>query len=44
MLDHIIIWAIRVVEVMFFTGLIGCVATVLLSWISILRVAFTSKD
>jgi hypothetical protein len=29
--------AMRVVEIMFFVGLAGCVTTVLLSWISVWR-------
>jgi len=29
---------------MFFAGLIGCVSVVLLSWISILKSAFSEKD
>jgi hypothetical protein len=32
-----------ILEVMFFTGLIGCVAVVIFSWISILKSAFSDK-
>jgi hypothetical protein len=33
----------RVIEVAFFTGLIGCAAVVVISWVSILKEGFT-KD
>lgn len=35
--------AMRVVEVLFFTGLVGCVSTVVLSWISVGRDSFFNK-
>jgi hypothetical protein len=35
---------IRVMEGLFFAGLSGCALVVVLSWISILRSGFTSKD
>jgi hypothetical protein len=34
----------NVLQWMFFTGLIGCFSVVLLSWISILKSAFSDKD
>lgn len=37
MLDRIGIWLMRALEVVFFTGLIGCALVVMLSWVSILN-------
>jgi hypothetical protein len=34
----------HVVEVLFFTGLIGCAVVVLLSWISIGKSSFSDRD
>jgi len=36
-------WAMRVLEVMFFTGLLGCLVVVLISWIVVGRDSFSSK-
>jgi len=37
--------AVRIVEVLFFTGLIGCACVVVISWISIFREGFSNaKD
>jgi hypothetical protein len=36
--------AVHVVEVMFFTGLIGCTLVVCISWISIFRDGFSHRD
>jgi hypothetical protein len=33
--------AIRLVEVLFFTGLIGCSAVVVISWVSIVKEGFS---
>jgi len=33
----------RILEVMFFTGLLGCVVVVVLSWISVGRDSFPDK-
>jgi hypothetical protein len=33
-------WMIRVLEVLFFTGLVGCAFAVVFSWISIFSVVF----
>jgi hypothetical protein len=35
--------AMRVVEVLFFTGLSGCAVVVILSWISVGRDSFSNK-
>jgi hypothetical protein len=37
-------WAVHVLQIMFFVGLIGCTSTVLLSWIKILRSILSDKD
>jgi len=34
-------WAIRLLECMFFLGLLGCVSTVIISWVSIVRSSLT---
>lgn len=34
-------WIIRILEFMFFAGLIGCAFVVVLSWISILKDGFS---
>jgi hypothetical protein len=36
--------AMRVLEVMFFTGLVGCALVVIISWISIFKSGFSDKD
>jgi hypothetical protein len=38
------LWSKDILEAMFFTGLIGCVGVVVLSWISILKSAFSEKS
>ena len=38
------VWAKDLLELIFFTGLIGCVAVVFLSWVSILKTAFSEKS
>jgi hypothetical protein len=40
---HMMVWAKDALQVMFFTGLIGCVAVVFLSWVSILRSIFSNS-
>jgi hypothetical protein len=35
--------AVKTVEVMFFIGLAGCVVTVILSWISVVKGCFKDK-
>jgi len=37
------IWCLRAIEVMFFTGLVGCAVVVVISWVSIVKTGF-SKD
>ena len=44
MLDMIFALGLRVLEVMFFAGLIGCAITVIMSWISILRDGLAKDD
>lgn len=38
------IWAKDLLNVMFFIGLIGCTSTVVISWISILKSAFSENE
>lgn len=40
----IAIFLIRLLEVMFFTGLAGCAVVVLVSWISIFKSGFSNED
>ena len=35
-------FAVRLVEVMFFTGLIGCASVVVISWVSIFKEGFSN--
>lgn len=37
MAEKLVLISVRVIEVMFFTGLVGCLFNVIFSWISILR-------
>jgi len=37
-------WGIELLEVLFFTGLIGCAVVVVISWISIFKSGFSDKD
>lgn len=37
-------WGKDLLEVMFFAGLIGCTSTVLMSWVSILKSAFSENN
>jgi hypothetical protein len=41
---NLMLWGKNLLEVMFFTGLIGCVGVVLLSWVSILKSAFSENS
>lgn len=41
---NLMIWAKYLLEVMFFVGLIGCTSAVVLSWISILKSAFSDSN
>jgi hypothetical protein len=40
----LMIWSKDLLEIMFFTGLIGCLSAVVMSWISILKTAFLDAD
>lgn len=40
----LMIWAKDLLEVMFLVGLIGCTSTVVISWVSILKSAFSSQS
>ena len=42
-LDKVILFAAHVLEVMFFTGVIGCALTILVSWVEILSDAFEDE-
>ncbi|HEX4577461.1 MAG TPA: hypothetical protein VH117_08925 [Edaphobacter sp.] len=44
MADTIISFVAHVLVVMFFTGLIGCVLTIIVSWIEIFSDAFTHDN
>jgi hypothetical protein len=44
MLAKLVLLSVRVIEVMFFTGLLGCVLVVVISWISIFKDGFTDQD
>lgn len=41
---HLAVGIMRVLEILFFTGLIGCAAAVVLSWIDIWKDAFSSEE
>jgi hypothetical protein len=38
------IWMMRALEVLFFTGLIGCSLVVVISWISIFKSGFSPDE
>ena len=38
------VFAMRVLEIMFLTGLLGCAVAVILSWISVGKGCFTDKS
>ena len=40
----LMLWSKDILEVMFFAGLIGCTGVVFLSWISILKTAFSANS
>jgi hypothetical protein len=40
----LMLWSKDILEVMFFAGLTGCVGVVIISWISILKSAFSEKS
>jgi hypothetical protein len=37
-----LVFAMRVIEVLFFTGLVGCATVIVISWISIFRDGFSA--
>jgi hypothetical protein len=39
----LLIWLVRIVELVFFAGVAGCVVTIALSWYSICKEEFTSN-
>ena len=41
MTHSMMVLAVRLVEIMFFSGLIGCTLVVLISWISIFKEGFS---
>jgi hypothetical protein len=44
MAAKLVLLSVRIIEVMFFTGLIGCVFAVAFSWVSILKGIFLNED
>ena len=44
MSSTIITWLARLFDVLFFAGVAGCLVTIVLSWYSIFKEEFTSKD
>ncbi len=39
----LMVWGMYVLEGMFFTGLVGCILVVLVSWVSIFKEGFSDK-
>jgi hypothetical protein len=39
----LLIWVVRIIELVFFTEAAGCVVTIVASWYSILKDEFTSE-
>ena len=44
MFHSLLVFATKVVEVLFFVGIIGCVLVVTISWISIFKEGFSKTD
>lgn len=42
--DKLILWGFKILEVMFFAGLIGCTGVVIVSWVSIFKSGFSDRD
>jgi hypothetical protein len=40
----LLIWLVRIIELLFFTGIAGRVVTIVASWYLIFKEEFTSKD
>jgi hypothetical protein len=43
MADKLILFAVHALEVMFFTGVVGCTLTILVSWVEILSDGFKDE-
>jgi hypothetical protein len=41
MTHYMMVFAVRLVQIMFFSGLIGCTLVVVISWISIFKEGFS---
>ena len=41
---NVMLWSKYILEGMFFAGLVGCVSVVLISWVSILKSAFSESS
>jgi len=44
MFHSLLVLATKVVEVLFFVGILGCVLVVTISWVSIFREGFKNSD
>jgi|KBSMisStaDraftv2_1062788.scaffolds.fasta_scaffold18744_3 hypothetical protein len=44
MFYSLLVLATKIVEVMFFVGIVGCVLVVAISWISIFKEGFSNTD
>lgn len=44
MLHSVLVLATKLVEVLFFVGIVGCVLVVAISWVSIFREGFRNSD
>jgi hypothetical protein len=43
MLFRFAVWTMRILELAFFSGIVGCALVVIFSWISILKDGFSGK-
>ena len=44
MTDRLMVWATYVLDIVFFTGLLGCATVVIVSWISIFKEGFSEDE
>lgn len=44
MLHSLLVLATKIVEVLFFVGIVGCVLVVTISWVSIFKEGFKNSD
>ena len=44
MAHKLVLWCMRAVEIIFFTGVIGCAIVVMISWVSIFKAGFSKDD